>query len=832
MAAHCVSCIGRSALAGSVVCALACVLAAPAAALGQLDPTQDEDVTGPIVAFADRPVSGVVLRRPEGDGFTALDPVLERTVLNQIRTRTGTALDPATLLRDRRTLDRLGRFERIVVEALPQGDGSIVVIFTLDPQPLVQAVQPIGNRQLSEQDIGRLASKLLLNPIDPVQIQNVARDIEKAYELLGYFQAQVTPDFGEVEETGILYFRIREGDRLRVTGVRFNGNAVFSDRKLRSQIETSVYSPILDRGRFDEARVEADVQALLAFYRDRGYVDVRADWQRIDAPNNREVIVVFQIAEGERYTVRDILVDYADAADPEFAPRLSPDQVRGLMSIKTGDVYNASLITESVEDLYAALAKLGYTLTEVAVEDLSDAQRSVVDLRVAIRQGTPSRVGLVTVIGNDITKTRVVLRFVELEPDTPADIHERRRIEDSDGDRTQQQLERSRFFGPLGRPDVRVVLQPERVPGDPYRDVLISVQETRTGQFNFGAAVSSDTGVFGQISLVETNFDITDVPESVDELLARRAFRGGGQTLALRVEPGNERQEYSLRFTEPFLLETNTSFSAETFIRTRDFDDFDRQRIGAGVGVGRRFGQRWQGTLSLSGEQVTINDIPPDRPVDIFEAGGTSVLDSIGVSVSRSTLNDPFLPTRGTRISLGADQAGALGGDWEFTRLTARGVVYVPIREDFLGRATVANFSSRLGYIPQSTSAVPVFERFNTGGAAFRGFDVRGIGPVGIQNDTGELGGDQVGGNWELFFGVEIQQPFINENLRLVAFVDSGTILEEPGLQDYRVSVGFGFRVIIPQLTPVPLAFDFGFPIRDEPEDDERLFTFTVEVPF
>ena len=35
-----------------------------------------------------------------------------------------------------------------------------------------------------------------------------------------------------------------------------------------------------------------------------------------------------------------------------------------------------------------------------------------------------------------------------------------------------------------------------------------------------------------------------------------------------------------------------------------------------------------------------------------------------------------------------------------------------------------------------------------------------------------------------------------------------------------------------PALTPVPLAFDFGFPIKKETTDDTRLFTFTVEVPF
>jgi outer membrane protein insertion porin family len=159
-------------------------------------------------------------------------------------------------------------------------------------------------------------------------------------------------------------------------------------------------------------------------------------------------------------------------------------------------------------------------------------------------------------------------------------------------------------------------------------------------------------------------------------------------------------------------------------------------------------------------------------------------------------------------------------------------VVYVPIQEDFLGRATVANFSGRVGYSPDSPSDVPVFERLNAGGSSFRGFGVRGIGPVGIRNDTGTLGDDQVGGTWELFVGAEIQQPIFNDNFRIVFFTDMGTVTNSPGFDHWRVSVGTGLRLTVPALTPVPLAFDFGFPVLKEPTDDTRIFNFTVEVPF
>lgn len=814
---------------------MAALLAATSGTLAQSPVSQDplDEVVGPIGDLADRPVRAVVLRRPtERGGYASLEPTLETMARNQIRTREGAPLDPARLLQDRSTLDRLGRFRRIVVEAVQQDDGSVVVVFTLDPQPLVFVVQPVGNRVLSDQQIGQISDVLLLNPIDPVQIQSVTRDIEEVYRTRGYTQARVTADLSEVAETGQLFLRVREGDQLRVTGVRFEGNAIFSDRQLRSQVDTKAYTPVLSRGYFDERQADLDVQSLIQFYRDRGYVDVRAGWQRVDAPNNREVIVVFHVEEGQRYTVRDIIIEYADAqADPQFQPVISAEQARGLMSIKTGDVYNASLIRQGIEDIYAALTRMGYTTCRVDTEELSDANENLVDLRVRIVQGPKSKVGLIHVVGNTITQLRVIMRYLELAPDTPADIHERRPIERSAGDNTRRNLANTGFFGPQGRPDIRLVLQ-EPLPGQDHRDVLINLQETNTATLSVGAAISSDSGVIGELSITERNFDLFDFPESWEEFVGRRAFRGGGQQVSLSVRPGTISQNYSLRFREPFLFEGNYSLDTQAYFNTFEFSEFKESRAGGTLAIGRRFGQQWRGSVSGRFENVDISRIREDRPVDLFESQGDNFLDILGLTISRASFDQPILPTRGSAMQASIERAGLITDDWEFTRIRASGIVYVPIQEDYLGRATVANFSTRVGYIPETPSDVPIFERFNTGGARFRGFGIRGIGPVGIRNDTGELGRDQVGGTWELFTSAEIQQPIFNENFRFVLFTDMGTITNSPGVDKWRVTAGFGLRVTVPALTPVPLAFDFGFPVVKEPTDDTRFFTFTVEVPF
>ena len=61
-------------------------------------------------------------------------------------------------------------------------------------------------------------------------------------------------------------------------------------------------------------------------------------------------------------------------------------------------------------------------------------------------------------------------------------------------------------------------------------------------------------------------------------------------------------------------------------------------------------------------------------------------------------------------------------------------------------------------------------------------------------------------------------------------FSDFGTIEEDVSFDAFRLTVGAGLRVTIPQMGAVPLAFDFGFPVLKEDFDDERIFSFYVSV--
>jgi outer membrane protein insertion porin family len=200
-------------------------------------------------------------------------------------------------------------------------------------------------------------------------------------------------------------------------------------------------------------------------------------------------------------------------------------------------------------------------------------------------------------------------------------------------------------------------------------------------------------------------------------------------------------------------------------------------------------------------------------------------------NVRRSTTDSNFEPSRGSRIDLGLEQVGLLGGDYDFTRVSAGITKFWTVDEDFLNRKTVVMASVQTAYILQDDEA-PIFERFFAGGRSFRGFQFRGVGPRGIVASTGEVSDEAAGGQFSLLTTLQYEFPLVDQYLRGVVFTDQGTVSEDIGLDEWRVTVGTGLRMKIPFLSQAPFAVDLAIPVLEEDGDEEELISFTLDIPF
>ena len=810
--------------------------------------------------FEGRPVREIRLVkpvRPKADGeATSFEPVDDDTakiVRNQLRLREGAAYDQSVISSDITRLNRLGRFKQVETRAQPYDDGSVALIYILQLQPIVQDVQSVGNRKFSDQQIAKEVDILRGTPVDPLQLERASRRIEAMYRKKGFYLARVSVDEEQLEKSGIVIFNIREGERLKVVDIRFEGNRSFGAAEIQPNIKTKT-AWLFNRGPLDDEVLDDDVGSIIRFYKDRGFLDVRVDRSVRPAPTGKEAIVTFLIDEGPIYTLRSVDTFYMEYArsfptiaeakadlkpgeemlvlGPEARPnspernifvshdgQISSDQAKGLMLIKPGDVYSVDKLDKSIKAIANALGMMGYVDAQVSRRERRDTEQPQVDIVIFITQGKEYKTGEIIIQGNDITQQKVVRRQIELQPDRPLDTVA---LENS--------TRRIKQINTFDNQRVRLTAQKAEEADPEHRDVLVEVAETNTGEFNIGAAVSSDGGVLGRISITQRNFDIGDPPDTAGELFSGRAFRGGGQTFNITALPGDKVQSYGISLSEPYLFETNFSGSAAFAYNQRVYDQYSEQRVGPRFAISRRFGTRWVASMPFSFEKAVIYDIPPTSAVDIYESQGSANIYRAGLVLSRSTFDDPVQPTRGSKVEIAAEQ---VYGTYTYNPLRLEHQMYIPLSEDYLGRTTTLSFHTRVGYIPQGRGSVPVYDRFYLGGSDLRGFQFRTVSPRTTQFfPPGVPSPEPIGGTWMFSFNPEIKVPIYDDILAMVFFVDSGTVLFEPGFDQYRISVGTGLRVNIPALSGAPLAFDFGFPIKKEPQDSGRLFTFSVDVPF
>ncbi|MHC4126902.1 MAG: BamA/OMP85 family outer membrane protein [Planctomycetota bacterium] len=759
--------------------------------------------------LVDRPISEIRI--------VGLRRVPEQLVRNQLRSAVGDPYDPGVVKGDVALMYRLGEFGSIDAEVEPLEDGSVLLVYRLAEAAIIAEVQVVGNKVISDQDLLAAARVARGLPRDDFRIEKAKRAIESLYRERGHYLTTVSVDESALDETGILLFRVIEGPRVKVKAIEFEGNQAFTDDQLHAEISTRTAVPLFRRGELDEDKLIDDVSTLDRYYKDRGFLDVRVDRTVELSPDSTEVKVTFLIVEGRLFTLRAI------RTQPETLQVFAQAQIENLIDMRRGDVFSQKKIEQSRQALKDAYGLMGYLDVRVDAQQLRSGDEPQVDLLLRIDEGKQYKVGIVHITGNFLTLDRVIRRELRnLRPGRPFDARELQRA--------AQRIRATRLFS-----DVHIVVQ-DPDPGNPeYRDLLVEVRESNTGSVNFGIAAGSDTGLFGEFSLNQRNFDITDFPESPGELISGRAFRGGGQRFNMTLRPGNELFQYVMSWTEPNFFDTDNSLRVTGMYAERQFRSggskmYDETRLSFPITLSRRLGEIWDLAVTGRFERVELDDIDPTAPVDVFVASGPDTLTSLRLALIRSTVTTFTRPGEGSRTELSWEQFGSFGGDYTFSKVEAEHTVFMTMQRDFLGRESILKVNGRAAYIFGSDDA-PLYERFYLGGRSFRGFDFRTISPKGI-NRAGVQTDDPVGGDWLIFLGAQYEVPLIGEALTGVVFLDTGTVVNDVGFDDYRVSAGFGVRIYIQQFGPVPIAFDFGFPLRKETGDDTEVFSFSAELPF
>lgn len=718
-------------------------------------------------------------------------------ILSKIQTKPGRPYNEKIAQEDVRRLYKTNWFYDISIEEKPGTEGS-AYIFRVIERPTVTEIKYIGNVKFDEDDLEEITGLRVGDAMDEGVNRELAHRIERKYHDKGYPFATVELLEGKRGDSKVV-MKITEGPKTKVKKVDVEGNHFVTEARLKTMLGSKAAILGFLGGKYDPAKIEDDVSQLIEYYRNFGYLDVRVG-RRIEMTDDKSgARVTFVVDEGPRYQIRDV----------KFAGnRIYSNEVLSKdLKLTSGTSFDQRTLNGDKTKIQDAYGGKGYIHTVVNADVKFLDEPGKVDVVYEVREDTPHKVGEVKVIGNETTKSRVVRSRMRLNPGDIASTIELRKSE--------QILKESRLFdvNPAENIAPSVIFDPENDPGDEFQDVLVRVQEAQTGSLMFGVGVNSDAGVGGSLVINERNFDIFGFPTGTNDL--RNAFRGAGQELRIEAVPGNLVQRYAVTFREPMLFGLDYSLSTSAYYFRRIYSNYNEGRLGLRTTLGKRFTRTIGGSLTYRIEDVEVFNPATPTPPDLSAVLGSNFITSVRAALDHDTRDSALSPGSGHFAEVSFEQAF---GDYTFPRFGVEGRQFWTLRSR--GDGSGRHILTARGEFGYSGSDTPMFERFYAGGfRSLRGFSFRGVGPT--------VNGSEVGGDFLLLSGLEYEFPLTaDDNLGWVFFTDAGTVESDFEILDYRVAVGFGLRVRIPAMGPVPLAFDFGFPLVDTATDDRQLFSF------
>jgi outer membrane protein insertion porin family len=699
----------------------------------------------------------------------------------------------------------------IELRTVERPDGRInVILYVTELTNFIEDIQYVGADHLSKTELDQLSGLRMRMPMSPHLNQQARLNILRKYQESGRIHASVTLREGTKLDDRKVIFDIVEGPVVKIDDIDFKfvgkHESGITSGRLREQLTISrAKVGGLIGGDYRPAQIDFDVQKLAEYYHGLGFLDARVSRELMHSEDHRYVTVTFFVDEGPRYKVGRVQISGNTTFDEK--------KLLSYTDLRENAFYDRQTITA---DLRRIRELYGYTGRAVGVrEEHPEAERGkgVVYVHYEVMENPQTRAGNVIIQGNTVTQDRVIRREI---PIYPGQI-----LTYPDLEIARQNLSRLGIFKDDPQSGVSPTVEVIDPAGDaPFKDVLVTVQEAQTGQFMIGAGINSDAGITGSIVLNERNFDILNFPTSFEDVISGRAFRGGGQEFRLEAVPGNQFQRYTMSWRDPRIFDSLYSLNLSAYYYERGFVEYNEERVGGRFGVSRRLDQYWSASVGGRLEGVTVKDVPFDAPPDIAKYRGYSLAAGVNAGIRRDSRDSYIRPTNGSVFEFNYEQ---VFGDYTYPLVTGEFTSFWTTwsRLDGSGRHVLA-FRSQGSWAGDDT---PVYDRFYAGGfRSIRGFQFRGVGP--------HVGEYNVGGTFAFLNSIEYQIPVVpSDSLYVVGFVDSGTVGRSVSLADYRVTAGVGLRISMPQLLgPVPLAIDFGFPLRDAPGDKRQVFSFWIGV--
>jgi outer membrane protein insertion porin family len=731
--------------------------------------------------------------------FIGPETVNRALVTANIQTTLGKPRSRELIEQDVRSLVATGYFFDVRVLEEPVADG-VRIVFQVQGKARLKDIVFEGQKRFPPERLKREVSQKVGDVLDERKAHADSLKIAELYQKAAYPDVKVTHESIIDKDTGkaILKFKIDEGHRVFIKGIKFSGNKAYPAKRLAPIFKTRRRwwgSWLAGTGVLKEEQFSEDLDKLRDFYRSNGYIDMEVRGTRVERIAKHWIIVHVDILEGQQYKVGDIKFE---------GNKLFPTtELERRLRMTTGKLFTPDGLSKDIKALEDFYGARGYLDTSARPARIPNVETGRIDLNYAIHEGELTYIERIEIRGNTKTKDKVIRRELAI---VPGDIYDTVRV-----DRSQERLKNLGYFS-----KVEMVPEPTQIPN--RKDLVVNVEEQRTGTVTFGAGFSSIDNLIGFVEVTQGNFDLFNWP----------TFTGGGQKLRVRAQVGIKRQDYVLSFTEPWFLDQRLALGFDLYHRENSFlsKDFSETRTGGDLRLSRAINQFTHVDLQYTLEDIGLS-VSKSASQELRSQDGSKLRSSMQSSLIFDSRDSVFLTMRGNRTELTGELVGGpFGGDVSVYKLNAKTTQYFPffnghVLQILAAGGVVEAFGQTRGSGPVvdedpspflhlvKVNDVPIFDRYFLGGAnTLRGFSFRKIGPKDVR-------GEPVGGNTFVNATAEYTIPIV-ERVRLAAFFDIGEVGRDSyafSLSDLKSDAGLGVRLNLPI---GPLRLDYGYPLMTD----------------
>jgi len=195
-----------------------------------------------------------------------------------LKTKSGDLYLTRNIRDDVKSIFKMGYFGDVRVDVTGSPEGRIVT-FLVEEKETVRNIRIKGNDKFDDEKIKEAIGTRPGAILNFNTLRSDIQEIKALYKDKGYHNADVTHEIEPSSENEAnVEFVIKEGEKIFVKAISFQGNNAFDDDDLKDLMKTTekgFFSWITSSGDLDREALEQDTARITAYYHNHGYIGKR-----------------------------------------------------------------------------------------------------------------------------------------------------------------------------------------------------------------------------------------------------------------------------------------------------------------------------------------------------------------------------------------------------------------------------------------------------------------------------------------------------------------------------------------------------------------------------